>query len=241
MPKEYKIPNNLIQFWHDKNILPNPYAKIQENNEKYTLNFKKFFIDDIYMYDFFKNNSYLLEVYKRLKVESIRSDIVRLVMLYEYGGIYMDMSMQLHTNLDDIIDKYKDIVLLQRDDQPRYAKYPQKAHIAAGIIAAVPKSSFIKCCLSHLIDTIVKGHYNHHILFAATKYTNDIYIKYLENKHIDFDMQLLSFKKLKEYHLTHHRLPGLANSWKAYEVDGIFDYKDIEFLQKNYIPLNCSF
>jgi len=89
-------------------------------------------------------------------------------------------------------------------------------------------------------NNLIQFWHDKNILFATTKYTNDIYIKYLENKNIDFDIQLLSFKKLKESHLTHHRLSGLANSWKAYEVDGIFDYKDIEFLQKNYILLNCS-
>ena len=234
-----RIPDRLIQFWHDKEAIPEPYLEAMQNNETYTTNVEKLFVDDLFMTEFLKNDVYLSEIYQRLHVESIRSDIARLVLLYEFGGFYMDMSMKLNTPLDAIVDQKNDIALLQRDDQPRYAKYPEQAHIGAMFMAAAPKSPFIACCLAQLIDTIVGGHHNHHILFAATKYTDDTYNRYLDTKKNDLQIQLLSFKQLKQHNLTHLRIPGLQNSWKAHEVEGIFKPQDLSFLQKNYSKRAC--
>jgi hypothetical protein len=234
-----KIPDRLIQFWHNKETIPEPYMEAIQNNKIYTMDIENLFVDDVFMIEFLKNDAYLSEIYQRLNVESIRSDIARLVLLYEFGGFYMDMSIRLKTSLDLIVDQKSDIALLKRDDQPRYAKYPEQAHIGAMFMAAAPKSPFIACCLAQLIDTIVSGHYNHHILFAATKYTDDTYIRYLDSEETKLNIQLLSFKQLKQHNLTHLRIPGLQNSWKVHEVDGIFNPEDLLYLQKNYSKRPC--
>jgi len=234
-----RIPNRLIQFWHHKKSIPEPYLEAQENNKNYTENIETLFVDDLFMVDFLQNREYLLEVYQRVRVESIRSDIARLVLLYEYGGFYMDMSIKLHSSLDRIVNQNNELALLKRDDQSRYAKYPEQAHIGAMFMASAPKSPFIACCLAQLINTIVDGHYNHHITFAATKYTDDTYIRYLDKKEKKLKIELLSFKKLKQDNLTHLRIQGLQNSWKIHEKEGIFSPEDLQFLQKDKKKISC--
>ncbi len=238
---EKKIPKRLIQFWHDKRTIPEVYQSALEKNKYFTSDLQILFVDDDYMLDFLKNNDFVYEVYKRLRVESIKSDIARLTLLYEYGGIYMDMSMVLHKSIYDSLHNDSELALLQRDDQPRYKKYPEQAHIGAMLMAAAPKSPFIACCLNQLIDTLVSGHYNHHILFAATKYTDDTYNSYLDlGNNVPLSLQLLSFKILKKEYLEHLRIQGLQNSWRVHEVDGIFDPEDLAYLQNNYTKRSCD-
>jgi len=236
-----KIPKRLIQFWNDKPTIPQVYQAALDTNKNFTTDLDILFVDDDYMLAFLKSKPFLHDLYKKLRVESIKSDIARLTLLYEYGGIYMDMSMVLHKAIYPLLDSESELVLLQRDDQPRYEKYPDQAHIGAMLMASAPKSPFIACCLSALIDTIVKGHYNHHILFGATKYTDDTYNHYLDLKDKPtLAIQLLSFKALKKGTLEHLRIEGLQNSWRVHERDGIFDPKDLNQLQKHYTKLPCS-
>jgi len=239
--QQKKIPNRLIQFWHDKTVIPDIYKKARQKNKMITSGMQELFVDDEFMLDFLRDNVFLYEVYMRLNVESIRSDIARLVLLHKYGGIYMDMSIALNKPMYPLIEADAELALLQRDDQERYRKYPEQAHIGAMILAAAPNSEFIACCLKQLVDTIIKGHYNHHILFAATKYTDDTYNAILVKRDSNLtNIQKLSFKILKKDYLKHIRIKGLANSWSKHEQEGIFTPENLYFLQKNYIAPPCS-
>ena len=71
------------------------------------------------------------------------SDYVRLKILYEQGGIYLDTDMYILKNLDDFIDKKSganyELVLGKED----------ATHISAGMIACAPHNEYIKSMLDY--------------------------------------------------------------------------------------------
>jgi len=241
--KKKKIPPRIIRFWHRHETLPQVYREAKEHNTALLSGLEDLYIDDRYMESFLrKYNPFLFELYRKTRVESTRSNLARLTLLYEYGGLYMDMSIRLFQPLYSILEHDTQVALLRRDDQPRYAQHPDRAHIAAGIIAAEPRSPFIACALSIMVDSLVRGHYNHDIAFATTKKIYETYTRYLEaDVKVPIRFQFLSFKTLKEKYLTHIRIPGLANSWRAHEANGIYDFEELKSLQRLYTPLPCTF
>jgi len=239
--REKKIPPRIIRFWHDRATLPAEYREAMEESAPHSEGMELLFVDDAFMHGWLPEAyPFVHDVYRRTRVESIRSDLARLTLLHRYGGIYMDMSIRLRAPIYPLVDPEAEVVLLRRDDQGRYARYPEQAHIGAMILTAMPGSPFIACALSHLVDTLVRGHYNHHILFAATKYTDDTYIRWLDTEpRPPVRFGFFSFKALKARYLDHIRTPKLANSWRAHETDGIFDPDDLAFLQRGYSRLPC--
>jgi len=234
MNQENKIPKRLIQFWHDKNTIPQEYQDAIKNNLYFTKDFEVLFVDDKYMLDFIKRKDpFLYKLYSNINIQAIRADIARMLLLNEFGGIYMDLSMKLHKPLNSLISRESDVAILRRDDQKRYSKFPESAHFGIMILAAKPRTEFIQSVLKYLVDTIIEGFYNHHVLFATTKCVNEVFRVYknsnlLPNLCIDF----MSFKKFKQdKFLTHLRIKGLANSWKNIEEDGIINPNFLKLLR----------
>jgi len=238
MLKEKKIPRRLIQFWHNKSTLPIEYKEAIEHNKQYLNGFEILFADDEYMLNFFKekNDTFLYELYQNIQIESLRSDIARIVLLYEYGGIYLDISMVLSQPLYNIIKDDTEVALLFRDDQARYSKYPENAHIANGILCSVSASPFLKECFVQCLDSIIDGRYNHLVLFAITKNTYISYINYISSPdNVKICFEHLSFKELKKKFLKHLRIKNFENSWKSKEQEGIINPKKLNLIQEKYI------
>ena len=81
-----------------------------------------------------KQNPYCLDAYKN-KEWAFVSDYVRLSVLYEYGGIYMDTDVEAIKKFDDLL-QYRLFLGFQHDNQ-----------VATGTIGACAHNEFIKTCL----------------------------------------------------------------------------------------------
>lgn len=231
------IPQKLIQFWDNKDNIPPEYIEAITNNQKFIGDSEILFVDDKYMLNYLKDKDpFLHNLYSNIRIAAIRSDIARLVLLYKFGGLYLDMSVILKVPIEKLLSKKADVMLLRRDDQARYEKHPQSAHIGSMIIASAPNTEFIKDSLKYLVNSIISGSYNHHVLFATTKCINETYNLYLNRKDIEeTNFEMMSFKALKKDFLTHLRVKGLANSWSYLEKDGIIEPKILAEIQKEYV------
>ena len=59
------------------------------------------------------------EVFKKLDAKrnlkyALRSDFLRYLLMYEYGGIYVDMDYECYKPIDPLIEEYKNEVILGR-------------------------------------------------------------------------------------------------------------------------------
>lgn len=231
-----KIPKIIIQFWHDKNTLPDVYKEAMAKNKASNPDFTVIYADDLLVCDLLRSKFYpcLLALYQANKIPASRSDIARLALLYEYGGFYLDTAMELNGSLNALIDPQTEIILLQRTDMPKYQECPEKAHVANGIIGAAPKSEFINWCLFKIMKNLLTGYHNNDVLTA----TGPVVLNKALEKFDDIVINKLSFKELKNGFLRHLKVPGVRQSWVSLQENGIIDTFQLAELNKMYGGLN---
>lgn len=83
---------------------------------------------------------YVEEAYKEQKFAFV-SDVVRLDVLYEHGGIYLDADVEVFKKFDNLLNTDKCIL-----------GFEEKNYVATSFIAAPPKNSFIKYFLKTYIE-----------------------------------------------------------------------------------------
>ena len=63
-----------------------------------------------------------------------KSDLVRLMALYQYGGVYLDTDVECIKPIDNLIDKYKFVVATEAGTPGKFN--PSKEHINNAVIAS---------------------------------------------------------------------------------------------------------
>lgn len=111
-PKNEQV-KSYIQTWRDKM----PEYEIVEWNEG--------------NFDIGKSNDYVREAYNQKKWAFV-SDYVRLVALYQYGGIYLDTDVEVLKSFN---------LLLENE---MFVGFESKDYVSTAVIAAQPKNSFVK-------------------------------------------------------------------------------------------------
>ncbi|HAT4134360.1 glycosyl transferase [Clostridium perfringens] len=106
------IVKKCIDSWHI--YLPD-YKIIEWNEENFDFN----------------NNKYAKEAYKEGKFAFV-SDVVRIEVLYKYGGIYMDTDVEVFKSFNDLLDSDNCII-----------GFEEKNYIATSFIATIPKHQLI--------------------------------------------------------------------------------------------------
>lgn len=186
------IPNNLqkyMQTWKEK--LPD-YEFMLWNFERFDIN------SSIWVKQAFEKKKY-----------AFAADYIRLFAVYHYGGIYMDMDVEVVKSFNDLIQK--DYLL----------GFESNIGIEAGIFGAAPKAQWIKICLDYYKN---KEFINRDGSFNDMPLPK-IMFKVLNEKYIQTDLLNIypidyltakSFKtgKIKvtpNTHTIHH----FAGSWKS--------------------------
>lgn len=80
------------------------------------------------------SNQYLKEAYENKKY-AFASDYIRLKVLYEYGGIYMDTDVEILKSLDEFLKL------------PAFSGFESNENIPTGLMASEKKGKWIKCLL----------------------------------------------------------------------------------------------
>jgi mannosyltransferase OCH1-like enzyme len=103
---------------------------------------------DKYIYDL--EDERIKEAYFSLYARAYKSDILRLCILYEYGGIWTDMSSECIICLDRILDNESNLHLVI--DHPSQIN---NGNIYQAFIAVEPKNNIIKYVLDFTIDRVL--------------------------------------------------------------------------------------
>lgn len=109
--KEKKIPAKIHSFWFSREDKPDLYKRCLESWYKYCPNFEviEWNADN---YDISKNQ-YMQEAFAYKKWAFV-SDFARLDVLYKFGGIYMDMDVELVSSMDFLL--YADSFFCRQED-----------------------------------------------------------------------------------------------------------------------------
>src|SRR5690606_33546859 len=144
------IPKRIIQFCHDPDHAPERILKAAETTRHNLPEYDYILADDELAKKVIKENwgENLYSWYCLNQIPASRADIARLVLVHHYGGIYVDLSMQMRNSFDDYLDE--DIILLKRDDFSQYQDNPQNAHFTNSIIGAPKGSPFLEALITKI-------------------------------------------------------------------------------------------
>ena len=238
------IPKVLIQFWHDYEDIPDVVTKAMAVTHSNHDDYKIIKADDDFMYDFIKNHysEALLNLYKRNRIPASRADISRLLLLYAYGGFYLDATMEFTGTLNKFIDNVSDVILVLRDDVSGYKKAPLKAHAINGILGVPVKSPFIKWCIQRVIRHLISGEHNKRVAIATGP---AVINQALEKFEDTYKIKKLSFTSLSKDFLIHRRVSGVTNEWSYLQRDGFIEpsyyHQNGKQFEKSWIFRNIMF
>jgi mannosyltransferase OCH1-like enzyme len=159
-------PKNL-NHWHP--IWFDCQKSIKENFK----DFKYFFWNDEEdLYNFIKkNNVEFLNLYESIDLQIIKIDLTRLLILYYYGGIYLDLDIFCFQNF---FNELKEENVLEGN------LTHEKVHNA--IIAVKPKSDYIKQCIHTFKENYLKEKNYLKFSFKVSKYRTPGINEFLVNK-----------------------------------------------------------
>lgn len=149
-PKQTKkIEKNIWLYWEENppQLVEKIFEKIRNLNPEYTVNFiTKDNINEFTDYDLFKDHI----------TPTFRSDLLRLILLYNYGGFWIDASTIINSNMNDIIGLNE-----FNETQFDLIGFYRKAHFIHELpcveswFMASPRGSFtIKKWLESLLDAL---------------------------------------------------------------------------------------
>jgi len=113
------IEKNIFQSWHTKKLHPLVQKKInkfKQLNPEYTYHL----YNDKDMDDFVNEhfNGEIAECYNKLNIIVAKVDFWRYLVLYKYGGIYLDMDSSIEKPLDELI-KANDQAIITAEGNPK--------------------------------------------------------------------------------------------------------------------------
>lgn len=208
-------------FWHDHSNLPEQIKQSTERTKRAHPDCNFIFADDTACLELIRKEfPRFKELYERNTIPASRSDIARLVYLYQFGGIYLDATMAFSKSLYSSISTNDDLILVRRDDIAPFKERPEKAGVINGILASESQSVFILNCLKKVYFNLYHGIHNYAVHAASGPIViNEIY-RGMEN---NSSVRTLSFAHLLEHHFDYLRIPGVSNQWVETQLEGIVD------------------
>jgi mannosyltransferase OCH1-like enzyme len=112
------IEKNIFQSWYTKNLHPLVEQKIntfKNLNPDYTYNLYTDNDMDIFVNENFKGE--IADCYNKLNIIVAKVDFWRYLILYKYGGVYLDMDSSINYSLNELI-KYDDEAIITAEGNP---------------------------------------------------------------------------------------------------------------------------
>lgn len=118
------IEKNIFQSWYTKDLHPLVQAKIdffKESNPEY-----RYYLYDDNDMDVFVNQNFpgeISECYNKLNIIVAKVDFWRYLVLYKYGGVYLDMDSSIEQPLDKLIKDNDEAIITAEGNPGLYVQW----------------------------------------------------------------------------------------------------------------------
>ena len=187
------IEKNIFQTWYTRKVhrhIRNEITKIRMMNPDYSY---KFFIDD--EMDAFVNEHYKGEIadcYNRLNIIVAKADFWRYLILYKYGGVYLDIDSTIKKPLSQLI-REDDTAIITAEGNPDIfvqwglifkKEHPILKHVIELVVRNIKENRYPEsvlnttgpCAFTEAIQNIHKQYFNTEInQKEITRHTDILY------------------------------------------------------------------
>ena len=197
-----KIPKIIMQTYKDNYIHPFIYTNIQRvlNTNP---NYDYYFITDETILPLIQNNfePRVLNAFLSIKSGAAKSDFIRYIFLYLYGGIYYDLDVDINMNLDTFIKPDADFIFFTIIDN----KPHQHSIIEQFIIMISKENSIMKHIIDEMVTRILKKTEENIFLTTGPRMFEDVIYNLIENQELYNIRQLFTTEQKRNFVETHRK------------------------------------
>lgn len=211
------IPKIIHYCWLSNDPYPSDIAKYQESWKKYLPDYE-FVLWDANRFDI--NSSLWVRQAFEAKKYAFAADYIRLYALYNYGGIYMDMDIEVLRPFDEN--------LLDSEILAGYENDTTKL-IEAGFLGAEKSNAFIGECLKHYQDRPFVKTNGEYDMLVLPRIITPVYKKYYNQIPFSFDYFTVKSWETGEIKIT-------ENSYTIHHFAGSWGSAADKYLAKEFGP-----
>lgn len=142
------VPLVIYRGWLT-DIISAEMKKVVDNTIKMTPEFDNYFYSDIDSLEYIRNNfePNVANAFNCLKPGAYKSDLWRYCILYKKGGVYLDIKMELHMPLIDIIKEYPKFFVGNAEG----SNGNPKNQVWNGLMISPPGNPVFKDCIDEIV------------------------------------------------------------------------------------------
>ena len=128
------------------------YAKTERDNPGWTVRYTSFAQGRLVLVASMAPE--VVDAFDRLMPAAFKADLLRLCLVYLYGGVYSDFSQSFLVPLDDLVDRRRDNLVLSLDHPRTVLALFHVPRIANAFFAAKPRHPFLKACIDRIVRNV---------------------------------------------------------------------------------------
>jgi len=137
------IPKIIHQIWEEKIPLPNVFVEFAKTWKEFNPSWEYVFWDKTKMYNFIQENyPDYISILKEYKYDVQRWDVIRYLILYKHGGVYIDFDYECLESLENLLHDKGCCFGLEPEEHAK--SFQKKIVISNAFIAIKPKHPFMK-------------------------------------------------------------------------------------------------
>ena len=186
------IPNNIFQTWSSLELTKD--IKDTVDYLKYVNNgFNYYLYDDNMCRDFIRDNYDIkvLDAYDKIIPGAYKTDLWRCCILYQYGGIYLDIKYKPRNNFNFKFFLDKEYYVRDKVKNNKYGIYN-------GLMICCPQSKMLKIFINKIVENINNEYYGESALdITGPQCLNNFFSQdEILNFDLEFDNKNILYKKL---------------------------------------------
>jgi mannosyltransferase OCH1-like enzyme len=183
------IEKNIFQSWCKKDLHPYIQEKIdffKRINPQYTYNLYTDDDMDIFVNEYFKGE--IAECYNKLNIIVAKVDFWRYLVLFKYGGIYLDMDSSIEMPLNYLINHDDDAIITAEGNPNLYVQWA---------LIFSKQHPILKKTIELIVDNIKNNKYPNdiHKMTGPTVYTKAINETHMEL----FNNEIINHKQINNH------------------------------------------
>ena len=151
------IPKIIHQTWKDKNLPPIIYKLVSENISFFKSNGYElmFWTDDMILKLISEEYPNFYNIYKLARTGVQKGDIARIILVYHYGGIYIDLDVLVLRDFSEILDMNSNKLYITYEPSGQTnALYNNDKYICNAFFAANKHNNMLRLILNNIPEYV---------------------------------------------------------------------------------------